>query len=86
MGRQRLTPLGAGEVWCCARLPTIEKNFAVLISSNEMAATFEISDPTPSMRVQWNDISDCNTSVNHAHLLIFQQQSMVSGRGDERIQ
>jgi hypothetical protein len=37
------------------------------------------------MRVQRNDISRCNACVNNAYPPIFQQQSMVSRRGDERI-
>jgi hypothetical protein len=86
MGRQRLTPLGAGEVWCRASPAAVEKNFALVISPNEMAPTFKIRDPAPSMRMQGHDISCCNASVNDAHPLIFQQQSMVNWRGNERIQ
>jgi hypothetical protein len=67
-------------------LAAIEENFPALVSSNEMAPTFEISNPTPPMRMQRNDISRCNASVNDAHPLIFEQQSMVSRRGDERIE
>jgi hypothetical protein len=51
-----------------------------------MAEALEVSNSTPAMRVQRNRIPHRNAGLENAHLLVFEQQSMMGRRSHERVE
>jgi hypothetical protein len=81
-----LRPLSAGNLRRIARLAAIEQNLTLLPAPDEMAPALQVSDPAPSMSMQWNHISRRNAGMKNTRPLVFQQQAMVSRRRYERVE
>ena len=86
MRRQWLRPPSTGDPWRLSRLAAIEQNLTLLPTPDEMTPALQVSDPTPSMRVQRNYLSRRNAGMKNPHPRVFQQQLMVGRRGYERIE
>ena len=63
-----------------SRLAAIEQYLALLTPPDEMAAAQYVSDSTPTMSVQGDDLSHRNAGMENAYPLVFEQQLMVGGR------
>src|SRR5271166_6488351 len=86
MRRQRLHALRARNRRRCSRLAAIEKNLTALSSSYEMAPALDVSDSTPTMGVQRDDIARRNRSAKHPNAVVFQQDRVMFRRGDDGIE
>lgn len=86
MRRQRLHPLGARNRGWLSRLTAIEKNLASVVSPNEMAPALDVSESTPAMGVQRDDIARRNRSAKHPNAVVFQQDRVMSRCGNDGIE
>ena len=86
MWRKWRQPLCAGNCWEFSRLAAIEQDLAALIPPDEMRTTLHVSDSTPPVRVQRNNVSWRDGGEEHAHAVVLQQKLVMLWCGDERVQ
>ena len=70
--RKGLQPLRARDDRWISCLTAVEQDLAVFAATDEMAATLEIGDTVPAMRVERNDVSSGNARVQDTHAIVFQ--------------